>query len=141
MIRLHGTNLSLSKAPVLSSSKIVNTKEYNNDEIDELLETIPTTDLVRQSPAIQNEPISPMSPPIQQVNIIQQAQSSPVFHRQPIQQVNIIQQVQSSPIFHRQPIQQTQSSPVFHRQPIPIVTEPIYVPSPEYVSLFLLQTS
>jgi hypothetical protein len=112
----------LSKVPVLSSSTIVNTKEYNNDEIDELLETIPTTDFVRQSPAIQNEPILPMSPPIQQVNTIQQAQLSPIFHRQPIQQVNIIQQAPSSP--------------VFHRQPIPIVTEP----STEYVSLYLLQT-
>ena len=124
----------MSKVPVLASSSIVNTKEYNNEEIDELLETIPTTDLVRRPPAIQNEPILPMSPPIQQLNTIQQVQSSPIFHRQPTQQLNIIQQIQSSPVFHRQPIQQAQPSPVFHRQPIPVVPEPIHVPSPEYVS-------
>jgi hypothetical protein len=83
VIRLHGTNLSLSKVPdhltsVLPSSIIDRSDEYNNDEIDELLETT-GSNCIRQSPAIRNESILPISSPIQQMNDNQQLQTTPVI--------------------------------------------------------------
>jgi hypothetical protein len=66
-MHLHGTKLLLSKVPdtVLSISTVENKGEYNNDEIDQLLEA--TVSL--PSSAIRNEPILPIPPSIQQTNI------------------------------------------------------------------------
>ncbi len=60
VIRLHGANLLLNKVSdtISSSSIIENTEEYNNDEIDQLLEANSSNSIFHSPPVIRNEPIN-----------------------------------------------------------------------------------
>ncbi len=79
VLRLYGANLLLSKIP----DTIENKEQYNNDEIDQLLEST-ASNSVLHSPPIQNQPFLQALPSIQQMNINQQNLQSPPIIIEPI---------------------------------------------------------